>query len=69
LVFEDIKDNKNDKMLANLEGLVDEGLSANFKNSFYYYTGTMSQPLCFDRVKRIVMLKNVTIDIKTYDYL
>lgn len=52
---------ENGETLASLEGLVDDGLNARFQHSFYFYTGSLSQPGCDDDVKRVVMYEDILI--------
>ncbi len=61
------QDKKGLQTLADLEGLVDDGLTVKFLHSFYYYTGSLSQPGCNENIKRIVMLNPIEVFTETYN--
>lgn len=53
-------------IIGSLEGLVDDGLTQRFQNSFYYYTGSLSQPGCDDNIKRIVMFNEIMVNTQLF---
>jgi carbonic anhydrase len=54
-------------MIANLEGLIDDGLKARFPYSFYFYKGSLSQPTCKSEVLRAVMYTKIDVAVDLFD--
>lgn len=55
--------------IADLEGLVNDGLSQVFKHSFYAYEGSLSQPNCQNRITRVVFSEVITINAEYFENL
>lgn len=56
-------------MVANLEGLIDDGLKARFPYSFYYYQGSLSQPGCKTEIHRVVMYNKIDVNVDLFNNL
>jgi len=56
-------------LIANMEGLIDDGLKARFPYSFYYYQGSISQPGCKADVIRIVMYTKIDTNVDLFNSL
>lgn len=60
---------KDNSLIANMEGLIDDGLKARFPYSFYYYTGSITQPGCKSDVIRIVMYTKIDTNMDLFNNL
>lgn len=63
------ENSKDSSLIANMEGLIDDGLKARFPYSFFYYQGSLTQPGCKTEVHRVVMYNKIDVNIDLFNNL